>query len=107
MGSITHWRGLALWYAALTDLAGDYRVVTMNMRVVLQNISSSMYLGKGWGTWTPSFKDAQDFGGLQTAIEFARHHELFDAQIVIVMERETGVHFIPYQIQAMVHEANP
>ena len=79
----------------------------MNMRVVLQNISSSMYLGKGWGTWTPSFKDAQDFGGLQTAIEFARHHELFDAQIVIVMERETGVHFIPYQIQAMVHEANP
>ncbi len=77
------------------------------MRVVLQNVSSSMYLGKGWGTWTPSFKEAQDFGGLQPAIEFACQHELFDAQIVIVMERETGVQFIPYQIQAMVHEANP
>ena len=66
-----------------------------------------MYLGKGWGTWTPSFKEAQDFGGLQAAIEFARHYEMLDAQIVIVMERETGVQFIPYQIQTILHEANP
>ncbi len=66
-----------------------------------------MYLGKGWGTWTPSFKEAQDFGGLQAAIEFARQYEMFDAQIVIVMEREAGVQFIPYQIQAMVQETNP
>jgi hypothetical protein len=79
----------------------------MVMRIVLQNISSSMYLGKGWGTWTPSFKEAQDFCSLQAAIEFARHHEMFDAQIIVVVERESGVQFIPYQIQAFVQEANP
>ena len=77
------------------------------MRIVLQNTSSSMYLGKGWGTWTPSFKEAQDFGSLQAAIDFARHHEMFDAQIIVVVERESGVQFIPYQIQAFVHESNP
>ena len=76
------------------------------MRIVLQNILSSMYLGKGWGTWTPSFKEAQDFGNLQGAINFARDQELFDAQVIVVMERETGVQFIPYQIQTLVQDAN-
>ena len=66
-----------------------------------------MYLGKGWGTWTPSFKEAQDFCGLQAAIDFACQHELLDAQIVVVMERETGVQFIPYQIQTFVQQAHP
>jgi len=66
-----------------------------------------MYLGERVGYLDAKFQDAQDFGGLTDGNRIRRHHELFDAQIVIVMERETGVHFIPYQIQAMVHEANP
>jgi len=89
-------------------LAGDWPVICNNdyesgsAKCLEFDVS-----GERMGTWTPSFKEAQDFGGLQPAIEFACHHELFDAQIVIVMERETGVQFIPYQIQAMVQEANP
>jgi len=84
-----------------------YRPFCDFMRVVLQNISSSMYLGRGWGTWTPSFREAQDFKGLQAAIDFAKHEEMFDAQIVVVMERDSGVQFIPYQIQHFLQQPNP
>jgi hypothetical protein len=74
------------------------------MRIVLQNVESSLYLSKLG--WTASFKEAQDFGRIQQAIEYSREHELLDVQVIIVMEPERGgLQFIPFQIQTIIQNS--
>ncbi len=50
------------------------------MRVVLQNNSTSLYLGNG-DQWMPGFRDAHDFQSLQNLVEFSRKEKLEDVQV--------------------------
>jgi hypothetical protein len=68
------------------------------MRVVLQNNSTSLYLGDG-NQWTPGFKDAHDFRSLENLIEFSRKEKLEDVQVVVILERSQRIQFFPFPIR--------
>ena len=68
------------------------------MRVVLQNNSSSLYFCYGAGNWTPSFREAYNFGQAHKAIEYAHLEGWSDVQVVVVMEEDAHLEFIPFQI---------
>ena len=71
------------------------------MRVVLQNNSTSLYLGNG-DQWMPGFKDAHDFQSLENLIEFSHKEKLEDVQVVIIVERSPGIQFFPFPIQRLL-----
>jgi hypothetical protein len=74
------------------------------MRIVLQDVESSLYFSKLG--WTSSFKEARDFGRIQQAIEYSCEHDLFNVQVIIVMQPEQGgLQFIPFQIQSIVQDS--
>ncbi len=76
------------------------------MRVVLQNNSTSLYLGNG-DQWMPGFRDAHDFQSLQNLVEFSRKEKLEDVQVVIVVEKNQGVQFFPFPIQRLLGATSP
>ncbi len=76
------------------------------MRVVLQNNSTSLYLGRG-DQWTPGFKDAHDFRSLDNLIEFSSKENLSDVQVVIIVERGQGIQFFPFPIQKILGAMTP
>jgi len=76
------------------------------MRVVLQNNSTSLYLGNG-SQWTPGFKDAHDFRSLDNLIEFSRKEKLEDVQVVIIVEKSPGIQFFPVPIQRLLGATSP
>ena len=76
------------------------------MRVVLQNNSTSLYLGNG-SQWTPGFKDAHDFRSLDNLIEFSRKEKLEDVQVVIIVEKSQGIQFFPLPIQRLLGGTTP
>ena len=73
------------------------------MRIVLQNNASSLYFRMGAETWTPSYKEAHDFGRVQSAVECAQKEKLTEVQIVIIVQSTAGLEFTPVQIQPLVH----
>ena len=76
------------------------------MRVILQNNSTSLYLGNG-SQWTPGFRDAHDFQSLENLVEFSRKEKLEDVQVVIIMEKSQGIQFFPFPIQRLLGAAAP
>jgi len=76
------------------------------MRVVLQNNSTSLYLGNG-NQWTPGFKDARDFRSLDNLTEFSRKENLEDVQVVIIVEKSQGIQFFPFPIQRLLGATTP
>jgi hypothetical protein len=75
------------------------------MRIVLQNNVTSLYFCQRHDPWTPRFREAQDFGRIQAAIEFAQQEQILDVQVVVVLEKEGGLEFVPVQIQPPVLSA--
>jgi len=76
------------------------------MRVVLQNMNSSLYLNRIG--WTSSFAEAEDFRSIHPAIDYSRQHHLQDVQIVIVLKSEQGrLVFIPFQIRGLLQDFSP
>jgi hypothetical protein len=71
------------------------------MRVVLQNNSTSLYLGNG-SQWTPGFRDAHDFQSLENLVEFSRKETLEDVQVVIIVEKSQSIQFFPFPIQRLL-----
>ena len=71
-------------------------------RVLLQNTITSLYYGAGPESWTPRFGQAQDFKQIQSALETVGREKLTDVQVVLVIERESGLEFMPLQVQALV-----
>jgi len=87
----------------MQSIACEFDGPEVHMRVILQSNSSSLYFCRG-DYWTPRFKEAFDFGVLETAIEFSRHENLTDVQAVIIQERaDGGVEFMPYSIQRLMN----
>ena len=76
------------------------------MRVVLQNNSTSLYLGNG-NQWMPGFRDAHDFCTLGSLAEFARKENLEDVQVVIIVERGQGIQFFPLPVQRLLGATTP
>ena len=76
------------------------------MRVILQNNSTSLYLGNG-SQWTPGFRDAHDFQSLENLVEFSRKEKLEDVQVVIIMEKSQGIQFFPFPIQRLLGATVP
>ena len=76
------------------------------MRVVLQNNSTSLYLGNG-SQWTQGFKDAHDFRSLENLVEFSRKEKLDDVQVVIIVEKGQGIQFFPFPIQRLLGATAP
>ena len=76
------------------------------MRVVLQNNSTSLYLGNA-NQWTPGFRDAHDFQSLENLVEFSRRGKLEDVQVVIIMEKSQGIQFFPFPIQRLLGATSP
>jgi hypothetical protein len=72
------------------------------MMIVLQNNVTSLYFCQRHDPWTPRFREAHDFGRIQGAIEFAQQEQISDVQVVVVIEKEGGLEFVPVQIQALV-----
>ena len=71
------------------------------MRVVLQNNSTSLYLGT-FNQWTPRCKEAHDFRSLDDVLEFSSREELKDVQVVVIVERNQGIQFCPISIQRLL-----
>jgi len=71
-------------------------------RVLLQNTVTSLYFGAGQEGWTPRFGQAQDFKEIQSALETVGREKLADVQVVLVIERDGALEFMPMQIQALV-----
>ena len=76
------------------------------MRVVLQNNSTSLYLGNG-NQWMPGFRDAHDFRSLDNLIEFSRKEKLEDVQVLIIVEKSQGIQFFPLPIQRLLGGTTP
>jgi len=72
------------------------------MRVLLQNTVTSLYFCDGQERWTPRFREAHDFGLIQTALDAAQRESLSDVQAVLVTDREGALEFMPLQIQALI-----
>ena len=71
------------------------------MRIVLQNNSTSLYLGNG-DQWMPGFRDAHDFPSLENLIEFSHKEKLEDVQVVVIVEGSQGIQFFPFPNQKLL-----
>jgi hypothetical protein len=78
------------------------------MRIVLQNNVTSLYFCHGHDTWTPRFREAHDFCRIDAAIEFAQQEQMSEVQVVMVIDKEGALEFVPVQIQPPVQsESSP
>jgi len=72
------------------------------MRLVLQSTTTSLYLCKDY-QWTPRFKEAHDFGSVQKVIEFFRGSQPTDLQLIIILERNGRIHFVPFPLERLLN----
>jgi hypothetical protein len=74
-------------------------------KVLLQNMVTSLYFCQGQEAWTPRYRQAYNFGIIQAALETAQQENLSDVQVVLVINREGSLEFLPLQIQALIQAA--
>ena len=86
---------------AASSAKESYINCNLRMRLVLQNNSTSLYFCMG-NQWTPSFKEAYNFGSLNNAAEFLRHHTVEDVQLVLIDQHSGGIEFMPYPLQRLL-----